>query len=81
MPVKVRKITKVEIDVPDLPEQIAQARLQSGKSVKEVCNEIKISRTFWNRLISGKEEAIAYPTIQKFERFFGTDFGIRFEED
>jgi hypothetical protein len=81
MPVKVRKITKTEIDVPGLPEQIAQARLQSGKSVKEVCNEIKISRTFWNRLISGKEEAIAYPTIQKFERFFGTDFGIRFEED
>jgi transcriptional regulator with XRE-family HTH domain len=81
MPVKVRKITKVEIDVPDLPEQIAQARLQSGKSVKEVCEATEISRTFWNRLISGKEESIAYPTIQKFERFFGTDFGIRFEED
>lgn len=81
MPVKIRKITKVEIDVPNLPEQIAQARLQSGKSVKEVCEATEISRTFWNRLISGKEEAIAYPTIQKFERFFGTDFGIRFEED
>lgn len=78
MSVKVRKITKVEVDMPNLPGQIAQARLDSGKSVKEVCEAANISRTFWNRVISGKEEAIAYPTVQTFEKLFGVDFGVDF---
>ena len=76
---KVRKIKREEIEVPDLPLKIAQAQEKSGKPISEVCESVGFSRTYWYRLVNGKEEAIAVETLRKLEKTLNTSFEVKFE--
>lgn len=78
MAVKVRKIERKEIEVPELPKQMAQAQKKSGKSISEICEAVGFSRTYWYQIVNGREEAIAEETLRKIEETLGVDFGVSF---
>ncbi|HEY9643513.1 MAG TPA: helix-turn-helix transcriptional regulator [Coleofasciculaceae cyanobacterium] len=79
--VKVRRIQKIEVDVPELPELLKQALKGSGKSVSTLCLEVEISRTYWYQLTSGKEDAVSEDTLRKIESALGTSFNVNFGGD
>ncbi|RMH39842.1 MAG: XRE family transcriptional regulator [Gammaproteobacteria bacterium] len=78
---KVRRITKTEIEVPDLPSAIEVARGKAGISVSEVCREAGVSRPYWYKIVRGRETAIAEPTLRKIEEVLKADFGVSSELD
>ncbi|MEH1786508.1 MAG: helix-turn-helix transcriptional regulator [Nostoc sp.] len=80
MVVKVRRIERKEIEVPDLPKQIAQAQKKSGKPVSEICVTVGFSRTYWYQIVNGREEAIAEDTLRKIEELLDVDFGVKFND-
>ena len=78
MGVKIRRIERREIEVPDLEKRIADAQRNSGKSIAEVCRIVGFSRSYWYQMVNGKEEAIAEETLRKIERVLDVDFGAKF---
>jgi transcriptional regulator with XRE-family HTH domain len=81
MPVKVRRIIKLEIDIPELGERIKQAREASGRPVTQLAKEAGISRNYWYQL---EAEAVlggmAEETLRKIEEVLGVDLGVQFDE-
>lgn len=78
--VKVRRIERKEIEVPDLPQRIAEAQKKSGKPVSEVCEAVGFSRTYWYQIVNGREEAIAEDTLRKIEEILDVEFGVTFND-
>lgn len=75
-----RRITQT-IDIPDLSEKVRQAQEESGLSVSEVCRRIRISRTYWYKLVNDElSEGLAEPTLRKIEEVLGVDFGVSFND-
>ena len=78
---KVRRIVKLEIEIPDLGEQIKQAREADPRSVTKLAKTVGISRNYWYQL---EAEAVlggvAEDTIRKIEAVLNTDFGINFDK-
>ena len=79
--VKVRRIQKIEVDVPELPELLKDALKKSGKSVSALCGEVDISRTYWYQLTTGREDAVSEDTLRKIEAALGVDFNVDFGGD
>lgn len=79
--VKVRRIQKIEVEVPELPELLKEALKKSGKSVSALCGEVDISRTYWYRLVGGREYAIAEDALRKIETALKTEFNVDFGGD
>ncbi|BAY20110.1 XRE family transcriptional regulator (plasmid) [Anabaenopsis circularis NIES-21] len=81
MPVKVRRIIKLEIDIPGLGERIKQAREASGRPVTQLAKEAGISRNYWYQL---EAEAVlggmAEETLRKIEEVLGVDLGVQFDD-
>jgi transcriptional regulator with XRE-family HTH domain len=81
MPVKVRRIIKLEIDIPGLGERIKQAREASGRPVTKLAKEVGISRNYWYQL---EAEAVlggmAEETLRKIEEVLGVDLGVQFDD-
>ena len=81
MGVRVRRIIKHEIDVPNLGEKIKQARGASNRSLTQLSKEVGISRNYWYQLESENVlGGVAEDTLRKIEQVLDTDFGVRFEE-
>lgn len=82
MAVKVKRIVKQEIDVPDLGEKIKRARESDRRSLSSLAKAAGISRNYWYQL---EEEAVmggvAESTLRKIEDVLGVDFGVRFEKE
>lgn len=79
MLVKVRRIERKEIEMPELSKQIAQAQKNSGKPISEICEAVGFSRTYWYQVVNGREEAIAEETLRKIESVLGVNFGVKFD--
>ena len=74
---RVRQI--LEIEASGLGESIKKARKSSGKSVDVICDELKVSRTYWYDL--EKESirgSLSIENLRKIEAALGTEFGIKF---
>lgn len=80
MTVKVRRIIKQEIDIPNLGKQIKEAREADPRSVTKLASIVGISRNYWYQL---EAEAVlggvAEDTIRKVEKILNADFGINFD--
>lgn len=78
---KVRRIVKLEIDLPDLGKRIKEAREADPRSVTKLAKTVGISRNYWYQL---EAEAVlggvAEDTIRKIEEVLNVDFGINFDE-
>ena len=81
MTVKVRRIVKLEIDIPNLGKQIKEARENDYRSVTKLAKIVGISRNYWYQL---EAEAVlggvAEDTIRKIEKVLNADFGISFDD-
>ena len=79
--VKVRRIIKQEIEIPNLGETIKRAREKSDKPLTVLAREVGISRNYWYQL---EGEAVlggvAEDTLRKIEKALNADFGINFDE-
>ena len=77
---KVRRIVKLEIEIPNLGKRIEEARKADPRSVTKLARTVGISRNYWYQL---EAEAIlggvAEDTIRKIEEVLNTDFGINFD--
>jgi transcriptional regulator with XRE-family HTH domain len=80
MNVKVRRIERKEVEIPDLNRRIADAQKDSGKPIAVICKMVGFSRSYWYQMINGKEEAIAEETLRKIEEVLGVDFGVSFND-
>ncbi|MBW4565333.1 MAG: helix-turn-helix domain-containing protein [Mojavia pulchra JT2-VF2] len=78
---KVRRIIKLEVDVPGLGERIKQAREARGRPVTQLAKEVGISRNYWYQL---EAEAVlggvAEETLRKIEEVLGIDLGVSFDD-
>ena len=81
MAVKVRRIIKLEVEIPDLGKRIKNAREADTRSVTKLAKTVGISRNYWYQL---EAEAVlggvAEDTIRKIEEVLNTDFGISFDD-
>lgn len=81
MTVKVRRIIKLEVDVPGLGDRIKQAREARGRPVTQMAKEVGISRNYWYQL---EAEAVlggvAEETLRKIEEVLGVDLGVQFND-
>jgi transcriptional regulator with XRE-family HTH domain len=77
---KVRKIERKEVEVPDLSKRIAQAHKKTGKPVSEVCKAVGFSRAYWYQVVNGREDAIAEDTLRKIEKILDVSFGVNFND-
>lgn len=81
MTVKVRRIIKLEVDVPGLGDRIKQAREARGRPVTHMAKEVGISRNYWYQL---EAEAVlggvAEETLRKIEEVLGVDLGVQFDD-
>ncbi len=81
MTVKVRRIIKLEVDVPGLGDRIKQAREARGRPVTQLAKEVGISRNYWYQL---EAEAVlggvAEETLRKIEEVLGIDLGVKFDD-
>lgn len=81
MAVKVRRIVKIEIEIPDLGKRIKEAREADSRSVTKLAKAVGISRNYWYQL---EAEAVlggvAEDTIKKIEEVLNADFGINFDD-
>jgi transcriptional regulator with XRE-family HTH domain len=79
--VKVRRIIKLEIDIPGLGHRIKQARETTNRPVTQLAKEAGISRNYWYQL---EAEAVlggvAEDTIKKIEEVLGVDLGVSFND-
>jgi transcriptional regulator with XRE-family HTH domain len=80
MTVRVRRIIKLEVDVPGLGDRIKQARESSLRPVTHLAREVGISRNYWYQL---EAEAVlggvAEETLRKIEEVLSVDLGVKFD--
>ena len=76
---RIRWIKEIEID--GLGGVIKKARINSSKTVEQLCDEVGVSRTYWydieNERIRG---ALSLENLRKIEEVLGIDFGVNFDE-
>lgn len=81
MAVKVRRIVKLEVEIPDLGKRIKESREADPRSVTKLAKTVGISRNYWYQL---EAEAVlggvAEDTIRKIEEVLNADFGISFDD-
>ena len=77
---RIRQVKEVEIE--GLGERIKQARLDSRKSLEQICDEVGVSRTYWydieKETVRG---ALSIENLRKIEEVLGVNFGVNLEED
>jgi transcriptional regulator with XRE-family HTH domain len=77
--VRVRRIIKLEVDVPGLGAHIKQAREADGRPVTQLARAVGISRNYWYQVESESVMGgIAEDTLRKIEQVLGVDFGVDF---
>jgi len=82
MPSPKMRIRQVkEVEVQGLGAIIKQARLNSRKSVEQICSEVGVSRTYWydieREMIRG---TLSFENLQKIEQVLKIDLNIKFDD-
>jgi transcriptional regulator with XRE-family HTH domain len=76
---RIRQIKEIEIE--GMGERIKQARLDSRKSLEQICREVGVSRTYWydveKETLKG---ALSIENLRKFEQALGIDLGVGFDD-
>lgn len=70
-----------EIDIEGLGDRIKQARLDSKKSLEQICDEVGVSRTYWYDIEKETlKGALSIENLRKIEEALEVDFGVEFQE-
>lgn len=75
---RVRKVQ--EINCPNLPSQLEDARRNADRSLLQICKRLDISPTYWYRLERGETDTINYDLLQKIEQELSCNFGVDFPD-
>ncbi|PMB01054.1 transcriptional regulator [Fischerella thermalis CCMEE 5273] len=68
-----------EIDIKGLGDRIKQARLDSKKSLEQICDEVGVSRTYWYDIEKETlKGALSIENLRKIEEALEVDFGVEF---
>ncbi|BAU07927.1 MULTISPECIES: helix-turn-helix domain-containing protein [Fischerella] len=68
-----------EIDIEGLGDRIKQARLDSKKSLEQICDEVGVSRTYWYDIEKETlKGALSIENLRKIEEALEVDFGVEF---
>ncbi|MBD6620014.1 helix-turn-helix transcriptional regulator [Komarekiella sp. 'clone 1'] len=77
---RIRQVKEVEIE--GLGERIKQARLNSTKSLEQICEEVEVSRTYWYDIEKETlKGALSVENLRKIEEVLGVDFGVSLKGD
>lgn len=71
-------VRETTVDVPNLGQQIEQARKADARSLKAICDAIGMSAMNWYR-IEREQQDLPEETLRKIEAVLGVDFGVKFE--
>jgi transcriptional regulator with XRE-family HTH domain len=72
---RIRQVKEVEIG--GLGERIKQARLNSSKSLEQICDEVGVSRTYWYDIEKETlKGALSIENLRKIEAVLGVEFGV-----
>jgi len=76
---RIRWIKEIEID--GLGDVIKKARISSGKTVDQLCEEVGVSRTYWydieNETVKG---TLSFENLRKIEEVLEIDLGVNFND-
>ncbi|PMB09351.1 transcriptional regulator, partial [Fischerella thermalis CCMEE 5282] len=62
-----------------LGDRIKQARLDSKKSLEQICDEVGVSRTYWYDIEKETlKGALSIENLRKIEEALEVDFGVEF---
>ena len=69
-----------EIEVKGLGEIIKAARLNSRKSLEEICKEVGVSRTYWYDLEKETlKGTLSVENLKRIEEALDIDLGVKFD--
>lgn len=72
---RIRRIQEVEVE--GLGDRIRKARLDSPKSLEQICEEVGLSRTYWYDLEKETlKGTLSYENLKKIEQVLGVDLGV-----
>ena len=76
---RIRWIKEIEMD--GLGGVIKKARINSPKTVEQICDEVDVSRTYWydieNETLKG---TLSYENVKKIEESLKIDLGVSFDD-
>ncbi|MEB3294547.1 MAG: helix-turn-helix transcriptional regulator [Synechococcales bacterium] len=80
MTVRVRRIIKQEVDIPDLGRKIRQAREADDRTVTDLAKAVGISRNYWYQIEAESVlGGVAEDTLRQIEKVLQVDFGVKFD--
>lgn len=80
MPMSMKVVREIVIDVPGLGARIKAAREADSRSLKAICDAVGMVSVNWYR-IENEKQSLPEETLRKIEEVLGVSFGIDFEED
>ncbi len=76
---RIRWIREIEID--GLGDVIRKARLLSGKTVDQLCDEVGVSRTYWYDIEKETlKGTLSFENLQKIKQVLSIDLEVRFDD-
>jgi transcriptional regulator with XRE-family HTH domain len=74
---RIRQVKEIEIE--GLGDRIKQARLDSRKSLEQICDEVGVSRTYWYDIEKETlKGALSIENLRKIEEALGVDLDVKF---
>lgn len=75
---RIRQIKEVEVT--GFGKKIKEARLNSRKSLEEICEEVDLSRTYWYDIEKESlKGTLSIENLRKIEEVLDIDLGVKFE--
>lgn len=76
----VKKTIVKQVEIPNLGQRIKDARVNSPKSLEQLCRDVGFSRTYWYDIENGfLKGGLSVETLRKIESALGVDFGVTFD--
>lgn len=60
---RVRKI--LEVEIPDLPKRLSEAKELSRKPLARICREAQITPVYWYKIVKGDQDSIPLDTLER----------------
>ncbi len=74
---RIRQVKEIEIE--GLGDRIKQARLDSRKSLEQICDEVGVSRTYWYDIEKETlKGALSIENLRKIEEALGVNLDVKF---